>query len=344
MTLIAKIAGVFVPRTFAFEATYIPGMNHRIGSQHAIEIPMTARPCTRRVTGVVTRFAVFRVTFCGAAVIRQPAHAGVVQRYPVEPVMAIAAEQARIMTAVTLGVLAARIQTVGEGVIQVVNPALEIVSPVTIEAHVSIAVTTGAGWIIWRNHIAMDMSPIVGMDLVGRNTLLVTHGTFNRGGQSIVAVHARGHSGEMSRRALRENIRVAAGAESAPVQMLLVGKGYGTFGVRRGFEIFRIAVTGAAHFIVFHIMAVGTHVHGGKVAIGRLGAGCHTLMTCDALQLLFCHMEIVGEEESALFLDPGYRFPLGEHRHCGNRGQRDYQRDANVHHAPPLPEGFHRKP
>jgi hypothetical protein len=100
-----------------------------------------------------------------------------IQWYSVEALMAIVAEQSRIMTPVTLSILATGIQAMSEGVVQVVDPTREIISTVTIQAHIPVLVAPRTGGIVGWHDVYVHAFPVIRMNLIRGHAFVMTHCT-----------------------------------------------------------------------------------------------------------------------------------------------------------------------
>jgi hypothetical protein len=68
----------------------------------------------------------------------------------------------------------------------------------------------------------------------------------------------------MAARHIIQQACMATGTHGTTIQVFLVSKGDRALGMRRWFKVVRVAVTHSTHLIIFHIMTIGAHVHGGK--------------------------------------------------------------------------------
>lgn len=203
VALEAKVACVLMPGPFLLESTEVTLMNRCVGAPHTVGVGMASSPGAGGIAGIVARLAALRILAGRAAVLALPGDRRMVQRNPVETLVAAVAERLRFVAAIALDLLALCVEAVRELVIQVVRPAGEIVSLVAFETGAAIAVATGTRFIPVRNHVAVNVPPLRGMQLRQGDTTFMAQLAVVPGAQPVVAIHAACHLGKRDRTAFR---------------------------------------------------------------------------------------------------------------------------------------------
>ena len=178
--------------------------------------------------------------------------------------MAGIAEFLPVMTMSAVFLLAVRIKTMRVFIVKVVNPAIEIVAPMTFDTETLIAVTSPAIIRVARRFFAVLMPPVLRMNIEKRDFLPVADCTVIAGAGAVMAFHAQRHSRHVRIArffAVGDSV-MAMRAFNLLLEMLFVAERYRSFGIGQCLRIIGIMVACPAVIDIFDIMTIAAGFHG----------------------------------------------------------------------------------
>ena len=165
MALVTIVAVVVMPCSLVVELTRVAVVDTVIGPPHSVKVAMTSPPGTGRVARIMTRGAVFNIVPGEATVISYPGSCRMSQRHAVVGIVAVNTEPVSLMAATTVSLLRGRLQPVRKLIVQIVNIACQIVSPMALQTVRLTNMTPGTPLAVKRGPITMLMSPVGGVNV-----------------------------------------------------------------------------------------------------------------------------------------------------------------------------------
>lgn len=250
----------------------------------------------------MTGGAVFNIVPGEAAVISYPGIGRMPQRHAVIRLVTVNTKPPGLMTAATLGLFGSGLQSVRKLIVQIVNTAGQIVTPMTLQTVRLTNMTTGTPLAVERGPVAMLMSPIGGMNIGQGNLLSVAKTTSLIGHDTIVTGHAKTHLRHMSLGQLFAggNVNVTVSTVYPFGDMLFMVKFNSPDRIDQFKRFVGIFMTSTAFVVILNIMTGSTLVHRRQILIGRPDTGFHLGVTVDTLDLLLKNVKLMGEIQLAL--------------------------------------------
>ena len=134
MALVAERRIVIMPRSLCTELSAIGSVDAYVGTQHSVPIAMAAAPRTCWIGSIMAGCAILNVPPGLLTVIGQPREGRVAQWDTGVALMTVVAEGAAVVASCAVCILAFGIETMRELVVQFVDLAAGIITPMTVEA------------------------------------------------------------------------------------------------------------------------------------------------------------------------------------------------------------------
>ncbi len=165
MALETHVAGVIMPGPFRLEPTKVPGMNRVIRSNQTVAVPVASGAGAGGIGRVVTGGTDFDIGFGRTFVIDPPGARRVIQWHAPSLFVAVVTEILAIVATVAIGRFALGVKTMRKVIVQLVNLAAQVVTPMAIYTRPFLIMTRAAPVRFYRRPVTMLVAPALRVNI-----------------------------------------------------------------------------------------------------------------------------------------------------------------------------------